>query len=90
MMSLLDRNFWYIFGWLLPLGIWRLRCLPRTWVLASASAAFLALLMNAYYSGQPGTAGRAMFSVGGPILSLSVAVLLCRPADAFDTKTTRA
>jgi hypothetical protein len=50
----------------------------------------LALLMNAYYGGPPGTVGRAMFSIGGPILSLSVAVLLCRPADAFDTKTMRA
>jgi hypothetical protein len=88
--SLLDRNFWYIFGWLLPLGVWRLRCLPRAWVLASASAAFLALLMNAYYGGQPGTVGRAIFSIGGPILSLSVAILLCRPADAFNTKITRA
>jgi hypothetical protein len=47
-------------------------------------------LLNAYYGGPPGTAGRAMFNIGGPILSLSVAVLLCRAADAFNTKITRA
>jgi len=46
--------------------------------------------MNAYYGGPPGTAGRAMFSMGGPILSLSTAVLLCRPANAFDAEITRA
>jgi hypothetical protein len=88
--SLLDRNFWYIFVWLLPLGVWQLRRLPRTWVVATACTVFLGLVLNAYNGAVPGTAGRVTFDIGGPILSLSVAVLLCRPPDGLDTTIMRA
>lgn len=77
--SVLDRNFWYIFGWLLPLGVWRLRHLPRAWIFASVSAAAMGLLLNAYYGGAPGTVARVSFNIAGPLLSLSVAILFCGP-----------
>lgn len=82
--SLLDRNFWYVFGWLLPLGIWRLARLPRAWVLASSTTVLLGLLLSASASPM-GTAGRVMFNIAGPVLSLSVAVLLCGPGGLWTT-----
>jgi len=85
----LDRNFWYVFMWLLPLGVWRLRRLPPAWVVASGSTVVLGLLLSAYVP-PAGLVGRVTFEIAGPILSLSVAILLCRPADALDTKITRA
>ena len=74
--SFLDRNFWYAFGWLLPLGVWRLKVLPREWVLASAATAVAGLLLSAYVP-PGGLVGRVTFNVAGPILSLSTATLLC-------------
>ena len=80
--SLLDRNFWYIFAWLLPLGVWRLRRLSPAWVWASVTTVLCAFALNAYYGGQPGTVGRAMFSIAGPLLSLSAALLLAGASGA--------
>jgi len=74
--SLLDRNFWYVYAWLLPLGAWRLGWFSRQWVWASAATALCAFALNAFYQSQPGTVGRAIFSIAGPLLSVSVAVLL--------------
>jgi hypothetical protein len=72
-----DHNFWYVFGWLLPLGVWRLRQLPRPWVLASVGMAVTALLFGTY-SDMQGTVARPIFNTAGPLLSLSVALLLAR------------
>jgi hypothetical protein len=74
------HEFWYVFGWLLPLGIWRLRALPREWVIASLTTAVAALLLGASISAE-GNVARAMFDVAGPILSLSVAMLIGRTSD---------
>ena len=79
----LDRTFWYVFGWLLPLGVWRLGQLPKPWVRGVAWASVAALAMGAYNDAGGNTA-RAVFNVAGPILSLSAAVLLTsmhRPSD---------
>jgi hypothetical protein len=35
-------------------------------------------VLDAYFGGAPGTAGRALFSIAGPVLSLSSALLLLR------------
>ena len=70
-----DRSFWYIFAWLLPLGLWRLKFLPRPWVLASTCTALTVLALGAY-SDMGGTVGRPIFSILGPLLSLSTAMLL--------------
>jgi hypothetical protein len=72
---LLAREFLFVFGWLLPLGIWRLGRLPRTWVVASACAALAALVMGAYDDAMGNTV-RPVFSAIGPLLSLSASILL--------------
>jgi len=71
----LDHTFWYIFIWLLPLGLGRLLSLPRPWVVASALAFGGALALGAYNNAGDNTA-RALFNVAGPILSLSTAIFL--------------
>ncbi|HMF58241.1 MAG TPA: hypothetical protein VK619_17995 [Pyrinomonadaceae bacterium] len=70
-----DRGFWYVFVWLLPLGVWRLKVFPRAWVAATLAAAATAILFGAYNNMQ-GTVGRPVFDVAAPLLSLSTALLL--------------
>lgn len=72
---LIARESLYVFGWLLPLGVWRLGRLPRTWVVASLCAALAALAMGAY-DNAGGNAVRPVFSALGPLLSLSASILL--------------
>lgn len=72
---LIARESFYVFGWLLPLGVWRLGRLPRTWVVASACAALAALAMGAFDNALGNTV-RPLFSALGPLLSLSASVLL--------------
>ena len=69
------REFWYTFIWLLPLGVLRLNRLDRRWIWATAATFLLALLFGAYNDALGNTA-RALFNISGPLLSLSVAVLL--------------
>src|SRR5205085_3228638 len=42
------HEMWYTFGWLLPLGLWNLKRLPRAWVAASFAAMLVALALGAY------------------------------------------
>ncbi len=74
--SLLDRNLWYTFCWLLPIGIPRLKCFPRSWLVPVALTAVMVFVLDSYYGGSAGTSGRALFSVAGPMLALSSASLL--------------
>jgi hypothetical protein len=69
------REFWYIFIWLLPLGLLRLKRMDRRWIWATSATFLLALLFGAYNDALGNTA-RAFFNISGPLLSLSVAVLL--------------
>ena len=71
-----DQSLWYVFIWLLPLGIWRLKRFPRAWVLATGMTALVALLLGIYNGTMRGTVGRPLFSIAGPLLSLSVAALI--------------
>jgi hypothetical protein len=73
--SLLDRGFWYVFIWLLPLGLFNLHRLPRPWLWASLITALVALGLGAWKDMQ-GTVARPLFDVIGPLLSLSTAMLL--------------
>jgi hypothetical protein len=73
--SIFNRTFWYVFVWLLPTGIWGLGRLPRTWVWASGTSALGAVAMSAYNDAL-GNGARALFNISGPLLSLSVAILL--------------
>ncbi|MGH9871681.1 MAG: hypothetical protein ACRD9S_04340 [Pyrinomonadaceae bacterium] len=75
---LTERTFWYMFGWLIPLGVWRLKFFPKQWRAAAISTSILAIMLGAY-SDAGGTVGRATFDIIGPLLSLSVAVLIVRP-----------
>ena len=74
--SLWDRNFWYVFLWLLPTGIPNLRRFPKAWLIPTGAASVLAFVLDGYYGGAPGTVGRALFSIVGPVLALSSASLL--------------
>ncbi len=74
---LTDRSFWLVFGWLLPLGVWRLKLFPRAWLAAALATTILALILGAY-ANAGGTIGRGVFDIVGPLLSLSVAVLITR------------
>jgi hypothetical protein len=74
-----ERSFWYVFGWLIPFGICRLKYFPKPWLVASVVTSIFAIILGAY-SNAGGTVGRATFDIIGPLLSLSVALLLARPS----------
>jgi hypothetical protein len=79
--SFRDRNLWYIFFWLLPLSLLRLGRLPRNWRVATAVTSVTAFALDAYYGATPGAIGRALFSIAGPLLCASVALLLFTGVD---------
>jgi len=77
--ALKDHNFWYVFAWLLPLGLWRLKHLPREWAMASFITALVAMGFTAYHNDARNAgpaAARPIFSIAGPLLSFSVALLI--------------
>ncbi|MFY9609764.1 MAG: DUF2079 domain-containing protein [Blastocatellia bacterium] len=76
----------YVFGWVLPLGAVRLRRLPLPWVLASAVTALVALVLGASV-GAHGNVARAMFDATGPMLSLSVAMLIGNSSGVGETRS---
>ena len=76
--SLRDRNLWYIFLWLLPTALPKLKRLPKTWIIPVAVTCAMAFALDAYFGGAPGTVGRALFTIAGPVLSLSSALFLLR------------
>jgi hypothetical protein len=80
-----SHELWLVFGWLLPLGAWGLGRLPRPWVFASFVTAVFALALSAWDNGA-GNAARPMFTVAGPVLSLSVALFLARDKPACEQK----
>lgn len=85
---IVSREFLFTFGWLLPLGVWRLKRLPTMWVAGSMCAALAALAMGAYDDAL-GNAARAAFSAAGPLLSLSIALLIVRKRPEAAALTTR-
>lgn len=84
--SISQPNFWYVFGWLIPLGVWRLGFFPRPWVVAAIITATTAILLGAFIDAG-GSIGRSVFNISGPLLSLSVALLFARPSGYFPTPT---
>ncbi len=79
--SLHDRNLWYVFLWLLPTAIPNLKRFPKSWLIPVGATCAMALVLDAYFGGVPaaGSAwGRALFSIAGPVLSLSSALFLLR------------
>lgn len=71
-----DYRLWYAFVWLLPLGVWHLRRLPKPWVRASIVTGSLAIGF-AFYTDMAGNLNRPLFNIIAPIFSLSAASLIC-------------
>ena len=80
-----QANFWYLFGWLIPLALWRLRAFPKPWVAATIAASTVALLLGAYIDAG-GSIGRSVFNISGTLLSLSVAHFITRPSTLFSQR----
>lgn len=80
-----DQQFWYAFGWLLPLGVWRLRRLPRAWVAASLATGAVALALGGY-ANLRGTVNRPLFTAIGPVLTLSATLLLAEKRSCKETE----
>ena len=74
--SLADHQLWYIFLWLLPTAIPNLKKFPRAWLAATGAACAVAFGLDVFYGGAQGTIARALFTIAGPMLSLSSAMLL--------------
>ncbi|HYN80342.1 MAG TPA: hypothetical protein VES88_02495 [Gemmatimonadaceae bacterium] len=77
--SVFNREMLYAFGWLLPLGLWRLRRLPVEWLIAAGASLLVALGIGVWI-GVTGNVARPAFNAVGPMLSLSVAILLAEVA----------
>ena len=76
--NILDRNLIYGFAWLLPLGILQLKRFPSQWTLACAGTALVDFMLVTWHGAAPGTAARGLFTIAGPLLSLSAAAYLSR------------
>ena len=73
-----NRDFWFVFAWLLPLGLFWVKRLPREWGMASFITSLVAIGFTAYHNnaGDAGpAAARPIFSIVGPLLSAGVAWL---------------
>ena len=70
--SLANNSFWYLFIWLLPLGLIKLRYFPRPLVYACAGSAIIALILGGW-NNSGGNIGRPIFETFGPILTISLA-----------------
>jgi hypothetical protein len=79
------RQFWYAFVWLLPLGLWRVKQMPRPWVAASAATGVFTLGLGAWVH-LGGTVNRPLFSVAGPLLAVSAAKLLGTSSPATESE----
>jgi hypothetical protein len=73
--SVFNREMLYAFGWLLPLGLFRLRRLPRNGS-SPAGRAFLVALGMGVWFGVTENASRPAFNAVGPLLALSAAILI--------------
>ena len=82
--TVISKEFWYTFAWLMPLGVWRLGRLPRQWVIASVAAALTAIALSAY-KGVAGNMARPAFNVLGPVLALSTSLLIALRQSVINT-----
>jgi len=86
--SVFNREMLYAFGWLLPLGLFRLRRLPAEWLIAGGASLLVALGMGVWF-GVTGNASRPAFNAVGPLLSVSGAVLLFELRPLRNNKKTK-
>ena len=86
-MALSNRTKFLVHVWLVDTpGIWRLKFFPGPWRAAAISTSILAIMLGAY-SNAGGTVGRATFNIIGPLLSLSVALLIARPIAGIESNS---
>jgi hypothetical protein len=78
--ALINHGVVEAFIWLLPLALFRLRSLPRPWVIGIALAGASALLLCAFGDARSNS-GRILFIVVGPLFCLSAAKLLTEVLD---------
>ena len=74
--AFLDHQFWYAWVWLFPLAVWRVKQLPRPWLMASCAGAGVALAGGMYMVTTGGNITRPMFNMLGPALSVAAAMTL--------------
>jgi hypothetical protein len=74
-LCLTDKNFWYVFIWLLPLGLIKLKYLPRPLIYACLGSAAMALILGGWTDAR-GNLSRPLFETIGPILTISLAYFL--------------
>jgi hypothetical protein len=70
--SLANKNFWYIFIWLLPLGVIKLKYFPKPLLYACVGSAVIALILGGWNNSE-GNIGRPLFEILGPLLTISAA-----------------
>ena len=73
--SVFNREMFYAFGWVFPLGLFRLGRLPAEWLIASGASLLVALGMGVWF-GVTGNVSRPAFNAVGPLLSVSAAILI--------------
>jgi hypothetical protein len=78
-LALHDKNLGYVFLWLLPTAIPNLKRFPKSWLISIGTICIAAFFLDTYFGSGTGSAwGRALFSIAGPVLSLSSAMFLLR------------
>jgi hypothetical protein len=70
--SLADKSIWYVFIWLLPLGLIKLKYIPKPLIYACFSAAVITVILGGW-NNSGGNIARPLFETVGPILNISLA-----------------
>lgn len=70
-----DKNLWYVFIWLLPLGLIKLRYFPKPLLYACFGSAGIALILGGWADAK-GNLSRPLFETIGPLLTMSLAYFL--------------
>jgi hypothetical protein len=72
---LADKGFWYVFVWLLPLGVLKLKYFPKSLIFASIGSAIVALLLGGWKNAG-GNVAKPIFNTLAPLLTISLAYFI--------------
>jgi hypothetical protein len=75
MLCLIDKNLWFVFIWLLPLGLIKLRSFPKPLLYACFGSAAITLILGGWADAK-GNLSRPLFETIGPILTISLAYFI--------------
>jgi hypothetical protein len=73
-----SAQFWYGLFWLLPVALFGLRAISRSFVVASVAGVATVLVLGIYRDVGPGNVARPIFSYAGPLLAIAAARSLVR------------